>query len=73
MSLGADSHLANTQDGTTCQGLPWAPDRALCGRDWILWWISRIYRDKQTATVYFHVRCCKLNLVVLLLISTLPA
>ena len=69
----ADSHLANTQDGTTCQGLPWAPDRALCGRGWILWRISGIYGDKQTAAVYFHVCCRKLNLVVLLLISALPA
>lgn len=24
----AGSHLANTQDGTTCQGSPWAPDTA---------------------------------------------
>lgn len=37
------------------RGSPWAPDRALCGRDWILRRISGIYRDKQSATVYFHV------------------
>lgn len=54
-------------------GLPWAPDRVLCGWDWILWWISGIYGDKQTATVYFHACCRKLNLVALLLISILPA
>lgn len=46
----------------------------LCGPDWILWRISGIYGDKQT--VYFPVCCCccwKLNLVVPLLISALPA
>lgn len=53
-----DSHLASSQDCTTCQGLPWATDRALCGWDWILWRISGICEDKQTATVYFHV-CCR--------------
>lgn len=60
-SFVPDSHLASSQDCATCQGLPWATDRALCGWDWILWRISGIWEDKQTATVYFLV-CCRTSI-----------
>ncbi|TNN87830.1 hypothetical protein EYF80_001794 [Liparis tanakae] len=54
---GRGSHLANTQGGPTCQGLPWAPDRALkpsSDQGWILWRFTWIYGDQQTAAVYVH-------------------
>jgi len=45
----ADGHLANTQDGTTCQGLPWAPDS--------LWWRLDFAADQGDLRGQTDCRC----------------